>query len=109
MKENKIRTLTPEQQKEVFEKLPEVCYSTNKVTNEIIIIKRGEIGYYPTNWGPAKPTKDKKASEVVEEWCNLLNERLEVTKAQRKAMENGSMWGWDALGSDPDYYINLNK
>ena len=90
--------LTKKEQSKLFAKLPEMCYSVLNTTNEIIVVKRGETGYYPTNWEPAK---DRKAAE---EWCDLLNERLEVTKAQRKGMEVGSMFGFDVPGINPDYY-----
>ena len=94
--------LTQEQQKEIFKKLPELCYSVLNTTNEIIVVKRGETGYYLTDYEPAKNR------EAADEWCNLLNERLEITKEQRKAMECGSMFGWDVPGIDPDKYANLN-
>lgn len=93
--------LTEKQQSKLFAKLPEMCYSVLNTTNEIIVVKRGETGYYRTDYEPAK---DRKAAE---EWCDLLNERLEVTKVQRKAMEIGSMWGWDVPGANPDCYMNL--
>lgn len=94
--------LNQKQQEEIFARLPELCYSVLNTTNEIIIVKRGETGYYPTTYEPAK---DRKAAE---EWCDLLNEQLGVTKPQRKAMEVGSMFGFDVPGINPDYY-DLNK
>ena len=90
--------LNEQEQSELFAKLPEMCYSVLNTTNEIIVVKRGETGYYPTGWEPAK---DRSAAE---EWCDLLNERLEITKAQRKAMEVGSMFGFDVPGINPEYY-----
>lgn len=93
--------LNQEQQEEIFTRLPELCYSVLNTTNEIIVVKRGETGYYRTDYEPAK---DRKAAE---EWCDLLNEQLGVTKPQRKAMEVGSMWGWDVPGANPDCYMNL--
>ena len=90
--------LNQKQQEEIFARLPELCYSVLNTTNEIIIVKRGETGYYRTDYAPAK---DRKAAE---EWCDLLNERLGVTKSQRKGMEVGSMFGFDVLGINPDYY-----
>ena len=83
-------------------KLPEFCYSVLYTTNELIILKRGEEGYYATDYAPAKN------AAAAEEWCNTANERIGVTKAQRKAMEMGSMWGFDIPGADPDHYINKN-
>ena len=94
--------LNQKQQEEIFARLPELCYSVLNTTNEIIIVKRGETGYYRTDYAPAK---DRKAAE---EWCDLLNERLGVTKSQRKGMEVGSMFGFDVPGINPDYY-DLDK
>ena len=59
--------------------------------------------YYRTDYAPAK---DRKAAE---EWCDLLNERLGVTKSQRKGMEVGSMFGFDVYGINPDYYDFCNS
>lgn len=86
-----------------LEKLPEVCYGVLGTTNQIIMLKRGEKGYYPSNW-PAAASK-----EQADEWCDHLNEGLEVTKAQRQAMEIGSMFGFDVPGANPDLYEKLNK
>ena len=67
--------------------LPETCYSTLANTGEIVIIKRGESGYYPTDI----PAKDiAEAKEIVDE----MNEKGGVSKAQAEAMKVGSMFGW---------------
>ena len=101
--------LTKKQQEEMFQKLPELCYGILNSTNEIIILKRGEKGYYPTDYNPAKTFNKKfknftEARKAAETWCNELNEGLGVTKAQRKAMEVGSMFGFDVPGINPEYY-----
>lgn len=105
--------LTKEQQQEIFTKLPESCYSVLNTTNEIIIVKRGETGYYLTDYNPAETFNKKykdflEARKAAETWCDELNEGLGVTKAQRKAMEVGSMFGFDVPGINPDYY-DLDK
>ena len=62
-----------------------------------ICIKRGETGYYPSDWD----TGDKEGNvELADE----LNEDLGVTPIQRQAMEIGSMAGWDVPGADPKHY-----
>lgn len=75
----------------MFEGLPLCCYSTDRCTGEIIILKKGESGYC---------NLDYKELRTADE----LNEELGVTKGQAKAMEFGSMWGWDVLGSNPLRY-----
>ena len=81
----------------VAEGLPELCFSTLRTTGQLICIKRGESGYYPSDWD----TGDKERNvELADE----LNENLGVTPAQRQAMEIGSMVGWDVPGADPGNY-----
>lgn len=69
--------------------VPEYCYSTNEVTGETIMIKRGEMGYNLLGW----PHKTTPAEE--------LNAEIGVTKAQEMAMKTGSMFGWHAPAADP--------
>ncbi|MDU3779981.1 MAG: hypothetical protein E7G43_08475, partial [Flavonifractor plautii] len=71
--------------------------STLRTTGQLICIKRGETGYYPSDWD----TGDKEGNvELADE----LNEDLGVTPIQRQAMEIGSMAGWDVPGADPKHY-----
>lgn len=77
--------------------LPEQCFSTLMTTGQLICIKRGETGYYPSDWD----TGDKERNV---ELADKLNEKLGVTPAQRQAMEIGSMAGWDVPGADPRQY-----
>lgn len=76
-------------------KLPEFCYATLPSNEEeIIVIKRGEKGYYRVD----------PLSDVYLCSADRNNELLGVTKAQAKAMQNGSMFGWDTPSADPDRY-----
>lgn len=80
---------------DTFEGLPEMCWTVLESTSEMVIIKRGERGYYPQNpenapWGA--------------ENCDTLNERMGVTKGQEQAMKTGSMFGWNVPGSNPANY-----
>lgn len=78
--------------------LPEMCFSTLLTTGDLICIKRGEVGYYPSEWD----TGDKEKNV---ELADQLNEQLGVNMWQRQAMEIGSMCGWDVPGADPSQYI----
>ena len=77
--------------------LPDVCYGVNNMTGEIILLKKGEKGFYKTDI----PTKDKAESV---EFANEYNEKLGVTKAQAAAMYWGSLCGFDTPGADPKQY-----
>ena len=77
--------------------LPELCFSVLPDTGDLICIKRGESGYYPSDWST-------KSREQNVELANYNNERLGVSAARRRAMEVGSMYGWGAPGADPASY-----
>jgi len=79
------------------EGLPDLCFSTLPSTGDLICIKKGEKGYYPSDWNTDNPERNA-------ELADYNNERLGVTAAQRQAMECGSMHGWDCLGADPSTY-----
>ena len=79
------------------EGLPELCYSVHESTGELIVIKRGECGYYSTDYN----TPDKERNV---ELADRLNEKLGVDMWQRQAMEVGSICGWDVPGADPAKY-----
>lgn len=79
------------------EGLPNLCFSTLATTGELICIKKGESGYFRSDWSTDDPQKN-------EELADYNNERLGVTAEQRQAMECGSMHGWDVPGADPSYY-----
>ena len=79
------------------EGLPELCFSTLPGTGDLICIKRGESGYYKSDWSTDSREKNQ-------ELADYNNERLGVTAAQRQAMECGSMHGWNVPGADPKAY-----
>lgn len=81
----------------VRDNLPEQCYSVLSGSDEIIIIKRGEKGYFKTDI----PVTDKdEAWSIVNEY----NAKLGVSKAQEEAMKAGSMFGFQVPAADPRNY-----
>ena len=77
--------------------LPDKCYAVLPSNDEIIIVKKGESGYYRTN----KYGHDRaEALTIVDE----DNERDGVSRAQAAAMLAGSMFGWATPAADPKNY-----
>ena len=74
------------------EKLPDIAWVVLESDNRAVLVKRGEVGYYPTEYAfPGKLVDD-------------LNARLGVSKEQAMAMEVGSLFGFHVPGADPDYW-----
>ena len=71
--------------------MPTHCYSELPDTHEPIMIRFGERGYYKINLSEDMTIDD-------------MNESVGATKAQVKAMEVGSMYGWTVPGADPKNY-----
>ena len=77
--------------------LPEQCYSTLIDTGAVVILKRGETGYYKTDI-PFPSREEAKA--LADEY----NKKLGVTKVQAEAMKSGSLFGWACPAADPRNY-----
>lgn len=77
-----------------YEGLPEVCFGINDGAEEVVVIVRGESGYYPFGGGIVKGEDNVKR----------LNDGIGVTPAQMEAMKVGSMFGWDSYGANPANY-----
>lgn len=77
--------------------LPEQCYVYLPTSQEIGIVKKGEMGYYRSDLSPVY-------GESGQEFVDELNQRGGVTKAQAAAMMAGSMFGWGCPAADPKSY-----
>lgn len=82
--------------------LPENCLATLPGTGELVILKRGETGYYRTDWD----TGDKAQNL---ELADYHNRRRGINPAQVEAMQMGSMCGFRVPGADPQIYFDQAK
>jgi len=76
--------------------LPEQCFTENPENGEVVIIKRGESGYYPIS---AVQNEGENFGKVTR-----LNKSIGVDKRQAAAMLAGSMFGWNVPAADPMKY-----
>lgn len=79
--------------------LPETCFATLPGMGDLIILKRGETGYYRSDWD----TGDKSKNQ---ELADFLNRRSGITLAQVEAMLIGSMCGFHVPGANPQHYFD---
>ena len=77
--------------------LPDKCYNVLPSSDEIIIVRKGESGYYHTD----KYGHDRAHAQAI---ADEYNAQLNVTKAQAVAMLAGSMFGWHVPAADPKGY-----
>ena len=75
--------------------LPQFCFVQHPHRNEIVMLRRGQLGYY-------KPLAHLVESGTVT--ADELNQSLGVTKAQAEAMRCGSIFGFHTPGADPKVY-----
>ncbi len=79
--------------------LPETCFATLPGTGDLIILKRGETGYYHSDW----ETGDKAQNAEI---ASQHNSRRGITPAQVEAMVVGSMCGFHVPGANPQMYFD---
>jgi hypothetical protein len=68
-------------------KLPEICYSASIETNEVVILKRGEKGFWKTDWGPMKDYDTALSVAMTK------NDMMGISPEQHDAMVCGSTRG----------------
>ena len=82
--------MNPNTMNPAFPLLPEQCYFRLQSTGEVVLLKRGETGYFSVTKPGIDPTK--------------MNVTLGVTPAQVAAMKAGAMFGWDCPAANPANY-----
>ena len=79
--------------------LPDFCLSTLPSTGQLIILRKGECGYYASDW-------DTRKREENQNIAREHNRRRGITDIQEAAMLAGSMFGWNLPGADPQWYLD---
>lgn len=79
-----------------LQKLPEVCAVYHPTTNEPVLVRRGEPGYYEVLQTPGFSV----------EKFNYANG---VSSPQQSAMLHGCMFGWSVPAADVDNPINQKE
>lgn len=79
--------------------LPDFCFSTIPSTGQLIILKKGERGYYASEWDTGNREENQKIAQAH-------NRRRGISNIQEAAMSAGSMFGWSLPGADPQWYLD---
>ena len=79
--------------------MKDCCYTYIRTSNIIGVIKQGESGYYKTDLLECNNIKSHDEARI---FVDELNNNLGLTKGEVKAMEHGSVFGWDTAFANPD-------
>ena len=82
--------------------MPGFCYGLRQVdadSAQVVALQNGVRGYYPVEGAQTLP------NEMAQNYCDIQNERLGVTKMVAYCMLVGSMFGWDAPGANPRWVM----
>ncbi|MEG1061676.1 MAG: hypothetical protein RSE43_09035, partial [Oscillospiraceae bacterium] len=82
--------------------LPESCHSTLLSNGELIVIKFGEKGYFPSEFSAVDSSQNRI-------FADDRNKKQGVTKAQEAAMLAGSVYGWNCPAANPKNYDDNGK
>ena len=82
--------------------LPETCFSILPSSGQLIIIRCGERGYYPSEWDTGNREKNRDIA-------SSHNESRGISDMQESAMLAGSMFGWNTPGANPQWYLDTAK
>ena len=82
--------------------LPDFCFSTIPSTGQLIILKKGERGYYASEWDTGNREENQNIAQAH-------NRRRGISDIQEAAMSAGSMFGWSLPGADPQWYLDNAK
>ena len=82
--------------------LPEVCFSVLPGMGNLIILKRDETGYYPSEWDTGNKAENAQIAD-------LHNAAAGINPAQVSAMQIGSMCGFHVPGANPQEFFDKAK
>lgn len=77
--------------------MADMCYSFLRTNMTIGIVHRGETGYYKTDIAECNKIKTVEDGIAL---VNELNKRLGLTLGEVRALESGSMFGWNTPAAD---------